>query len=62
MLDITGLSLFFVNYRKDANLYLNPRIGPKAKRALVNISEIQTIHKEIAKQIKTRNDKTAAYT
>ena len=61
MLDTIGLSLFFSNYRKDVNLYLNPRIRPKAKRALVNISEIQALYKEIAKQIKVRNNRTALY-
>ena len=59
MLDITGLSLFFLNYRKDANLHLDLRIRPKAEKALVNISEIQAIYKEIARQIKARNNKTA---
>ena len=61
MLDTIGLSPFFSNYRKDANLHLNLRIGLRAKRALVNISEMQLIHKEIAGQIKTRNSKTAIY-
>ena len=61
ILDTIGLSLFFLNYRKDANLHLDPRIRPKAKKALVNISEMQALHKEIAKQVKARNDKTAIY-
>ena len=44
---------------KDLNLHLNTRIRPKAKKALVNILEIQTIYKKIARQIKTRNSKIA---
>ena len=62
MLDTTGLSLFFSNYRKDTNLHLDLRIRPKAKKALVNILRMQTIYREIAKQIKIRNDKIAKYT
>ena len=61
VLDTTGLSPFFSNYRKDTNLHLDLRIGPKAKKALVNISKIKALHKEIAEQVKTRNDKTAVH-
>ena len=61
VLDTTGLLLFFSNYGKDANLYLNLKIRPKAKRALVNISEIYKIYKEIARRIKEKNKKTATH-
>ena len=61
VLDIIGLSLFFSNYRKDANLYLDLRIRPKVERVLVNISEIRAMYKEIVKQIKRRNKKIAIY-
>ena len=61
MLDTIGLLLFFSNYRKNANLHLDLRVRPRAEKALVNISEIQEIHKEIAKQIKARNDRIAIY-
>ena len=57
VLDTTGLLLFFSNYRKDANLHLDPRIRPKAEKVLVNISKIQGIYKEIARQIKNTNQK-----
>ena len=39
-------------------MHLDLRVRPKAKKALVNILEIQAIHKEIAKQVKARNNKT----
>ena len=61
VLDTTQLSPFFASYRKDANLHLNLRVRPKAKKALVNALEIQAIHKEIAKQIEARNNRTATY-
>ena len=61
VLDTIGLSLFFANYRKNANLHLDLRIRLKAKRALVNISDIQAMHREMSKQIKARNKRTAEY-
>ena len=59
--DTTGLSLFFSNYRKDTNIYLDLRIRLKAEKALVNISKMQALHEEIAKQIKIRNNNTAIH-
>ena len=61
MLDTTGLSLFFSNYEKDTNLHLDPRIGPKAKKALVNVLEMRAIYSEIAKRIVAKNDKIAMH-
>ena len=61
MLDTTKLSLFLLNYRRNANLHLNLRIRPKAKKALINISDMQAVYKEMAKQIRAINNKTAIY-
>ena len=42
-------------------MHLDLRVGPKAKRVLVNIFEIKEIHKEIAKQIKNRNERVVTH-
>ena len=61
ILDTIGLSLFFLNYGKDANLHLNLRVRLKAKRALVTISRMQVMYKEIATHIRDQNNKVAIY-
>ena len=62
MSNTTGLLPFFANYGKDTNLHLDLRIRPQVEKALVHVSEIQTIHKEVAREIKNKNEKTAIYT
>jgi len=46
-LDITGLSLFFINYRRHANLFLEPREGSRAEKVIVLASNIKRLHSDI---------------
>ena len=40
-------------------MYLDLRIRPRAKKALVNILDMQALHKEIVREIGIRNNRTA---
>jgi len=45
--DITGLSPFFINYRRHANLFLEPRSGSRAERATVLTSDMKRLYNDI---------------
>ena len=45
--DITRLSPFFVNYGRHANLFLDPRQGLDAEKALVLTSDIKSLYKDM---------------
>jgi hypothetical protein len=46
-LDITRLLPFFINYGRYANLFLDPRQGLDAEKALVLTSNIKSLYKDI---------------
>ena len=50
-------TLFFINYRKHANEFLQLREGPNADKIIVLANNIKTIHKEIKKAITKINKK-----
>jgi len=45
--DITGLSPFFTNYGRHANLFLEPREGSRAERATVVASDMKRLHSDM---------------
>ncbi len=49
---------FFANYGRHANLFLDLRRGLDTKKALVLISDIKHLHKEIQGEIQRRNEST----
>ena len=54
---ITGITPFFANYRKNANGFLQPREGPNADKALVNVEELKKVYKNLRDTIKNLNKK-----
>ncbi len=56
--DITRLSPFFVNYGRHANLFLDPRQGPNAEKALVLTSDMKSLHKDMQHKINKTNAAT----
>jgi len=46
-LDITGLSPFFINYGRHANLFLEPREGSRAEKVTVLASNIKRLYNDI---------------
>jgi len=45
--EIIGLSPFFVNYGRHANLFLEPRSGSRAERATVLTSDMKRLHNDM---------------
>jgi uncharacterized Zn ribbon protein len=58
----TGLSLFFINYGKHANTFMELRQHVNAEKAIVAAEEIKELYKEIAKRINQQNKRTARNT
>jgi len=56
--ETTGLSPFFVNYRRHANLFLEPRSGSRAEKATVLTSDMKRLHSDMQKVISEVNTKT----
>jgi len=56
--DITGLSPFFTNYGRHANLFLEPREGSRAERATVVASDMKRLHSDMQQTISEVNTKT----
>ena len=58
--DTTKVSPFFANYGRNANLFLDPRKGPDAEKALVLTAEMKALHQGMQQEIGKANDKVAA--
>ncbi len=56
--DTTGLSPFFTNYGRHANLFLEPREGSRAEKATVFVSNIKRLYSHIQKTISEVNTRT----
>ena len=56
--DTTRLSPFFANYGRHANLFLDPRQGPDAEKALVLTSDMKSLHKDMQHRISETNTAT----
>ena len=56
--DTTGLSPFFANYGRHANLFLKPREGSRAEKATVLASDMKSLHSDMQQQISEVNTKT----
>jgi len=56
--EITGLSPFFINYGRHANLFLEPRSGSRAERVTVLISDMKRLYNDMQKIISEVNTKT----
>ncbi len=54
-LDITRLSPFFINYGRHANLFLDPRQGLDAEKALVLTSDMKSLYKDMQHKISEAN-------
>ena len=53
----TGMILFFANYRKNANGFLQLREGLNADKALVKAKELKEVHKNLRDTIENSNKK-----
>ena len=53
----TGMTLFFANYRKNINGFLQPREGPNADKVLVKAEELKEVYKNLRDTIKNSNKK-----
>ena len=56
--DTTGLSPFFANYGRHANLFLEPREGSRAEKATVLASDMKRLHGDMQQAISEVNTKT----
>ena len=54
---ITGITLFFANYRKNANSFLQLREGLNIDKALVKAEELKKVYKNLRDTIKNLNKK-----
>ncbi len=54
-LDITRLSPFFINYGRHVNLFLDPRQGLDAEKALVLTSDMKSLYKDMQHEISEAN-------
>ena len=54
---ITRMTLFFANYRKNANGFLQPQEGPNADKALIKAEELKEVHKNLRDTIENLNEK-----
>ena len=57
MSQITGITPFFTNYRKNANSFLQPREGPNMDKVLVKAKELREVYKGLEETIKKLNKK-----
>ena len=53
----TGIILFFTNYKKNVNGFLQPREGPNADKALVKAEELKEVHRNLRDTIENLNKK-----
>ena len=53
----TGMTLFFMNYEKNANGFLQPQEGPNIDKALVKAEELKEVYENLRDTIENLNKK-----
>jgi hypothetical protein len=61
LLEATGTTLFFANYRQHLNLFTTSFLSIKAKLAIITASKLKKVHKKAKKNIKLAQHKAISY-
>ena len=57
VLETTKETLFFLNYRKAPNLFIELRTAIKAEKAILIANELKRVYKQVSTAIETLQDK-----
>ena len=52
-----GVSLFFINFRIDSNLFIELREAPKTKLVIVLFKDLKELYRDLKRKIEARNMK-----